>query len=87
VIRRIVLRWKVRHLFSEMTPEERLAFERKRSIAEIRATFAFFGYDLSDMTDEQIEEGVQNVARVLATVGVSARDAAQALSFLARVTP
>ena len=47
--------WKVRR----MTPAERAALDKKLSIATIRLHMRALGYDIEDLTDEEVEAGVQ----------------------------
>ena len=53
--------------------------KKKKAIDSIRATMFLCGYDVSDMTDEEIEEGVNEMAKLPAQTGVSAEQAAKGL--------
>lgn len=56
--------------------------ERRRAFRSIRGHLAFFGFDTSQMTDEEIEQAVVNLGRVAATAGVSAEQAVRAFRAL-----
>ena len=59
---------------------------RAEAIASIRESFAWFGYPLDDLTDEEIEAGVAEIGRQLATVGVTAREAAESMTTMLSVS-
>lgn len=71
------------------TPLSQSAFQRlvmwfelrkkKKIIANIKAHMLFFGYDILDMTDEEIEEGTRRHCEALGKTGVSAAQAGEAL--------
>lgn len=49
-------------------------FKRKQKLTphqQLRREFAFFGYDLTSMTDEELEDGVNNAANVISKVGLT----------------
>lgn len=48
----------------------------RTSIANIRAHMHALGYDLSHLTDEQIEAGAVQIGQQLAATGLSMRDTA-----------
>lgn len=58
--------------------------QRAVSIAYIRESFAMFGMPLDDLTDEQIEEGVQAFADVSRAAGVTTAEAQEAFAVLGR---
>lgn len=70
-----------------MTPDERIALNTSLSLAEIRASFAALGYDLSDLTDEQLEQGIRGVAQMVAASGITSAEATAALVQLAKAGP
>lgn len=57
------------------------------SIRSIRESFAWFGYPLDDLTDEEIEEGVMRVSASMASMGVTAEEAAAGLRQLFNGSP
>lgn len=79
-----VTRWRLRRARRRNTPEQRIALDTQMALAEIRSTFALFGYDLGHLTDEEIEQVVCRVAQAMAASRVSAEDAARGLSQLAQ---
>lgn len=50
---------------------------RRAAIREIRAGFAAFGFDLSDFTDEEIECGVMDCARIMRECAIGPEDFAR----------
>jgi hypothetical protein len=56
--------------------------KEKIAIESIRQNFILFGHDCSDMTDEEIKEGVKNVAKTIGSFGVTSEEAAKALRVL-----
>lgn len=44
---------------------------RKRALLNVRKEFAFYGFDLSDLSDEEVEYKCQQVASVISKLGVS----------------
>lgn len=59
--------------------------KKRKCIDNIRREMLFFGHDVSDMTDEEIEEGAIAVAAIIVNFGSSARAAAEALSRLGKI--
>lgn len=55
-------------------------WRRRRAMRRIRAEFAFWGYPVDDLTDEQLEEGAERFARSVAAVGLTAEEAGRVLS-------
>ena len=55
---------------------------RGKTIENIKAHMLFFGYDISDMTDEEIEEGLVKISEIVSKTGVTTKQAADALSQL-----
>ena len=55
---------------------------RKPVITRIRHEFALLGYDLSDLTDEDIRQGVLHMSEVFQSYGVTAEEATKALTNL-----
>lgn len=45
---------------------------------------AFFGYDVSDISDEEIEERSRIIAQTAATCGISAKEAAVGIQNICR---
>lgn len=69
-MRRLVRGWRAR--------------KRARTIARIRAHFAFFGYDISGLSDDEIEERSHIIAQTAATCGISAKEAAVGIQNISR---
>lgn len=46
----------------------------------IRGHFAFFGFDVSDLTDEELEAGILEASRRIGNAGVTVEEAGRALS-------
>ena len=55
---------------------------RKPVIARLRYEFALLGYDLSDLTDEDIRQVVLHMSEVFQSYGVTAEEATAALTHL-----
>lgn len=55
-------------------------------IAKLRAEFIFMGHDTSDMTDEEIKEGVKNVADKIGQFRATAEEAEKAFRALGNCT-
>ena len=53
--------------------------KEKKAIKNIRYFVALFGYDLSNLTDEQIKDGVIKCHCVIKNFGVTCEEAANAL--------
>lgn len=58
------------------------AWRKKRTIANIRRHMAFFGHDLSAMTDEHLEVAIGHMAKRIAGAGVSTAEARDGLGFV-----
>ncbi len=56
--------------------------ERKIVIAQLRSHLKFFGCDTSDLTDEEIEQGVLEFSRGMSGFGVSVDEASEALALV-----
>ena len=54
--------------------------QEKLSILELRGSFSFFGFDISNMSDEEIKQGVITLAKEMSKIGLSASEASKALS-------
>lgn len=78
---RLAIRFKFckHHILSK---EEKERFE----LAQLRANFMFFGHDLSDMTDEEIKEGVKNVAKAFSNFGFETKEAAKAIEVMRKTS-
>ncbi len=55
--------------------------ERKIVIAQLRSHLRFFGHDVANLTDEEIEQGVLEFSKAFASTGVSVDKAIEGLSF------
>lgn len=55
-------------------------------ISRFRAELEFWGHDVSDMTDEEIKEGMKNVAKTIGSFGATKEEAAKALRVLGDCT-
>lgn len=53
--------------------------KRKKAISNIRVEMLLFGYDISYMTDEDIEKGIMQFANLISNSGVKAKEAGEAL--------
>lgn len=62
----------------------RNARKNKKLISVLRKQLLFFGCDTSDMTYDEIEQHVINVARQMSKCGVSAKQAGENLSAMCR---
>ncbi|MCK5614358.1 hypothetical protein KAR91_71490 [Candidatus Pacearchaeota archaeon] len=56
-----------------------LGEKRRKQIESLKAHMLFFGCDISDMTDEEIEEGVIKTAEMFGKAGVTTKEAAEGL--------
>lgn len=59
--------------------------EKQQAIASIRSHLAFFGLPVDSLTDEEIERGVIDVARVVQHAGVTTDQAIRATQAFARM--
>lgn len=73
--------WRIRR----MSPAERVALDKALSIERIRLNMWAMGYDVCDMTDEEIEQGVMGLSRAMAATGVTAAEASDAIRCIANV--
>ena len=55
-------------------------------IARLRAELAFWGHDVSDMTDEEIKEGILKMGEMVAKCGMTTDEVAEAFKALANCT-
>ena len=53
-------------------------------IGSIRDNMSFFGSDLSDITDEELADGVANFAKMISKASPTVKDAVEAFQKLAR---
>ncbi len=60
--------------------ERRPPRDKVEAIQRIREHFGAMGYPISDMSDEEIEAGVERLRESVRAVGMSAQDAATAMS-------
>jgi hypothetical protein len=51
---------------------------------QLRAHMAFFGHDISDMTDDEIKEGTNRMSKVMSSTGVTLDQAGQALKLMSQ---
>ena len=51
-------------------------------IARFKAELSFFGCDVSDMTDEEIKEGMNRVGEMVSVCGMSTNEVEQAMASL-----
>lgn len=54
----------------------------KIMIESIRQNFAIFGHDCSNMTDEEIKEGMSNIGKTIGSFGATTEEATRALRAL-----
>lgn len=52
--------------------------QERLSIARLRAHLAFFGHDVSDMTDDEIKEGMINMGKLMSQTGLSLEEVERA---------
>jgi len=69
----------VSHIVMRFLSEEK---REKIAIESIRSNFMLFGHDCHDMTDEEIKEGVKNVAKNIGSFGSTTEEAAKAFRLL-----
>jgi len=74
---RLPPRWVWRYLPLEM--------QRKLALVSIRGELELLGYDTSKYTDEELEEGIYEISKLAAQVGVTAEQAVDSLKKLAEV--
>ena len=58
--------------------------QRALALQSIRANVLFFGYDLSDATEEEIEERTVQLARMISRAMPTVQEAAEAMKTFAR---
>lgn len=51
-------------------------------IAQLRGELSFFGCDTTNMTDEEIMEGVKEVGRIFGSFGLTVKEAGKAMRIL-----
>lgn len=56
--------------------------QEKTTIERLRQGFIFFGHDTANMTDDDIKEGVNNVAKTIGSFGATADEVETALRAL-----
>lgn len=61
-------------------------WKRRRVIRRLRANLAFFGVDVSDQTDEQLEAAVVSAGQQIGAVGVTVVEAYSAMASLANLS-
>lgn len=57
--------------------------KRRKVFKSLRGHMKFFGFDMSEITDEEIEEGAIRTAKMMRLVGVTVQEASDALKRLA----
>ena len=68
----INFKWLRPHLLNKIEQE-------KLIMLEFRSLALSFGFDVSDMSDEEIKEGVTHAAKEMSKAGLSASEAGEAL--------
>lgn len=65
-----------------------LSEEKKERIyiAKLRVNLAFFGHDTSDMTDEEMKEGVNNKGKMFSKCGITCDELAKTLQAMVNCT-
>ena len=58
--------------------------QEKIWIEIIRQHFAIFGHDCSNMTDDEIKQGMSNIAKTIGSFGATAEEASKAMSVLGK---
>lgn len=61
--------------------------QEKIMIASLRSELSFWGFDTSDMSDEEIKQGMKRSAQIMAQCGVTADECARALRLLTFTSP
>ena len=76
--------YKVKRLLKQQgfTAEE---IERKLTIAKIRSHLSFFGHDTSNMTDEEVEQGVTELGKAIGKTGITCEQAYENLAAMGKV--
>ena len=69
----------VLHIVIRFLSEEK---KEKIAIESIRQNLMLLGHDCSDMTDEEVKEGMKNVAKTIGSFGATTEEAAKALRVL-----
>lgn len=54
-------------------------YKRKKVIRNIRDSFEWFGFNIDNFTDEELEMGFHNLAQNIAATGVSCQEAAEGM--------
>jgi len=54
----------------------------KRAISRIRKSFLFFGFDTSDFSDKEIEQGMNKMGAIILHSGFSVEKASRALKLI-----
>ena len=68
----IKIEWLRPHLLTKKEQE-------KLTMLELRSLALLFGFDISDMSDEEIKEGVTHAAKEMSKTGLSASEVGEAL--------
>ena len=55
------------------------ARQRRRCVSRLRDHLAFFGHDVSNLTDDEIEQGIVRASRLWAQAGFSVEVATEAM--------
>lgn len=58
--------------------------QHKKTVKRIRNHMLFFGYDLSHLTDEKLEEHLTFASKQVAMCGVTAKEATQSLLYITK---
>ena len=59
--------------------ERRAERKRSRAIARIRCECAFWGHDLSELSDDEVEAGVMRLGKVVASAGLTVAEACEGI--------
>ena len=61
--------------------------QKKRVIRNIRRHFLALGYDLSNLTDEELEKSIVDLGKQFKNIGVSVKEALDVFKKLANIVP
>lgn len=95
ILYKILMFWPIRKLVNYLLNKQfvfrfmmRFLSEEKKEKLQIqilRENFAFFGNDLSDMTDEEIKKCISNVAKAIGSFGATKEEAEKAIQTLGKL--
>ena len=57
----------------------------KLNILELRSAFRFFGFDTSEMSDDDIKKGIEDMGKIVAKAGLSKDEAIELSNRMSRL--